>query len=79
MAALPWRREVYPRDKSVLEEHGDRAVFGFGFVPRGYGWVFPKKDHFSVGIGTTRTHARSRLLYRQFQGSASFLKEADEG
>ncbi len=72
--------EVYPRDKSVLEEHGDRAVFGFGFVPRGYGWVFPKKDHFSVGIGTTRGRMPGLIsLYRQFRDRFDFLKEADEG
>jgi geranylgeranyl reductase family protein len=28
------------------------AVFDFGVVPRGYGWVFPKRDAFSVGVGT---------------------------
>jgi geranylgeranyl reductase family protein len=29
---------------------GGPAVFDFGFVERGYGWVFPKHDHSSVGL-----------------------------
>lgn len=30
------------------------ARFDFGIVPAGYGWVFPKANHLSVGVGTTR-------------------------
>ncbi len=72
--------EIYPRDRSVLDEHGDKAVFGFGFIPRGYGWVFPKKDRFSVGIGTTRGHMPGLVsLYCQFRSRFDFLNEADEG
>lgn len=26
--------------------------FDFGYLPRGYGWVFPKADHWSVGLYT---------------------------
>lgn len=33
------------------------ARFDFGFVPSGYGWVFPKRDHLSIGVGTTRRGA----------------------
>ncbi|MGZ4388870.1 MAG: geranylgeranyl reductase family protein [Gaiellaceae bacterium] len=29
----------------------DRALFEFGSVPGGYGWVFPKGDHVNVGVG----------------------------
>ena len=28
-------------------------IFDFGVVPRGYGWSFPKKQVFSIGVGTT--------------------------
>jgi geranylgeranyl reductase family protein len=28
----------------------DRAVFDFGAMPRGYGWIFPKRDHLNVGV-----------------------------
>lgn len=33
------------------------ARFDFGLVPAGYGWVFPKRDHLSIGVGTTRRGA----------------------
>lgn len=33
------------------------ARFDFGFVPAGYGWVFPKRNHLSIGVGTTRRGA----------------------
>jgi len=33
-----------------LQSFGDRAVFDFGGMPRGYGWIFPKRDHLNVGI-----------------------------
>ncbi|HLX07740.1 MAG TPA: geranylgeranyl reductase family protein [Thermoanaerobaculia bacterium] len=27
-------------------------IFDFGMVPRGYGWIFPKGDHYNVGLYT---------------------------
>jgi flavin-dependent dehydrogenase len=33
-----------------LQSFGDRAVFDFGGMPKGYGWMFPKRDHLNVGI-----------------------------
>jgi geranylgeranyl reductase family protein len=72
--------EVYPRDRDALDEHGDRAIFGFGFIPKGYGWVFPKKDHFSVGIGTAYGRLPGLVsLYHRFKTRFDFLKDADEG
>jgi geranylgeranyl reductase family protein len=35
---------------TALQSFGDRALFDFGGVPRGYGWIFPKRDHLNVGI-----------------------------
>jgi geranylgeranyl reductase family protein len=29
---------------------GDRVLFDFGGMPRGYGWIFPKGDHLNVGV-----------------------------
>ncbi|MFC5475477.1 geranylgeranyl reductase family protein [Paraherbaspirillum soli] len=40
---------LHPAD-GVLERFGRRAVFDFGGMPRGYGWIFPKRDHFNVGV-----------------------------
>jgi geranylgeranyl reductase family protein len=33
-----------------LDRLGDRVLFDFGGMPRGYGWIFPKKDHLNVGV-----------------------------
>jgi geranylgeranyl reductase family protein len=35
---------------SIADNHSVRL--DFGVVPRGFGWVFPKGDHFNVGIYT---------------------------
>lgn len=33
-----------------LEAQGPYATFDFGALPGGYGWIFPKLDHLSVGV-----------------------------
>ena len=38
----------------VLERFRDKARFDFNLVPFGYAWIFPKKQHLSVGVLTTR-------------------------
>ena len=71
--------EIYPRDPGALEEHGSRTIFGFGFLKNGYGWIFPKKDHFSVGIGTGMERMPGLLsLYKQFTDRFDFLKGEKE-
>ncbi len=34
----------------ILSRFGNTPRFDFGIVPGGYGWVFPKKDHLSIGV-----------------------------
>ncbi|MFZ0449177.1 MAG: geranylgeranyl reductase family protein [Desulfatiglandaceae bacterium] len=47
--------EAEVRVKPLLFSRFQSAVrFDFGVVPRGYGWVFPKKDHLSIGLGQMR-------------------------
>lgn len=29
---------------------GDRVLFDFAGMPKGYGWIFPKEDHLNVGV-----------------------------
>ncbi len=43
----------------VLEERRGCVQFDFGSVPRGYGWVFPKKEILSVGVGSFLGKARN--------------------
>lgn len=33
-----------------MQEQSSYATFDFGATPRGYGWIFPKQDHLSVGV-----------------------------
>ncbi len=51
MAAV--QGEVYPPASLMLDRFKGQVHFDFGVVPRGYGWVFPKSDHLSVGVLTT--------------------------
>ena len=57
---------VRPGD-DALARIGHRAVFDFGAMPRGYGWIFPKHDHFNVGVyspfgGTALRHHLDRFI-----------------
>ncbi len=45
----------------ILEAKRGCVYFDLGSVPGGYGWVFPKKEHLSVGVG-------------EFQGKPTKLK-----
>jgi geranylgeranyl reductase family protein len=43
------------------------ARFDFGLVTAGYGWVFPKRTHLSIGVGTTRRGAANLPeAYREY-------------
>jgi geranylgeranyl reductase family protein len=53
-----------PASGETLENWNRCVQLDFGCVPRGYGWVFPKKDILSVGVGTfwgKAAHLRSSL------------------
>jgi geranylgeranyl reductase family protein len=49
-----------------LEAQGAYATFDFGALPGGYGWIFPKRDHLSVGV------------FKALPGKATGLKKALE-
>ncbi len=49
-----------------MDEQGAFATFDFGALPGGYGWIFPKKDHLSVGV------------FKAIPGKATGLKKALE-
>ncbi|MCP4117252.1 MAG: geranylgeranyl reductase family protein [Desulfobacteraceae bacterium] len=44
--------ELYPGTSLDLERFKNTLHYDFGVIPGGYGWVFPKGDHLSVGVGT---------------------------
>ena len=76
VAALEAR--VVPADwaRSQLSE---RCLFDFGAVEAGYGWIFPKGDHFNVGVYRFRKTVGSRDLRAVLAGFLAgnrFLREA---
>lgn len=45
----------------------DEVRIEFGSIPFGYGWVFPKGDHFSIGVGGLREKIKNpRAFYDEF-------------
>lgn len=73
-AGLPALRDVVPAIEceaaftaDVMARYSETARFDFGLVPAGYGWVFPKRAHLSIGVGTTRRGAANlQEAYRQY-------------
>jgi geranylgeranyl reductase family protein len=60
--ALEYEVTVPPE---VLERFGRRARFDIGAASNGYGWVFPKREHLSVGVGVFSSARRGRLILKQ--------------
>jgi len=42
--------ELYFSDKKILDRYKTTVHYDFGVIRHGYGWVFPKADHLSVGV-----------------------------
>jgi geranylgeranyl reductase family protein len=81
LAGLPDRRVMIPAmeceasvDSETFERYSVEARFDFDAVPSGYGWVFPKRDHLSIGVGNwpaKEVHLREHLnQYMQKLGIA---------
>jgi geranylgeranyl reductase family protein len=56
--------ELSLKEDARLDDYVARADFDFNVLPRGYGWVFPKADHLSVGVFTL--HERLPQVKRHF-------------
>jgi geranylgeranyl reductase family protein len=53
-------------DDQILAEYAQTALFEFGAVPGGYLWIFPKKEHLSVGIAVFgKSCANLRGIFRR--------------
>lgn len=44
-------------NREIFDRFNTRARFDFDVVPNGYGWVFPKRNHLSVGVLTMQRRA----------------------
>ncbi len=63
-------------DDVMLQRYSSSARFDVDLVPHGYGWVFPKAKHLSVGVLTTRKHSVN--LNDSISGYLHFL-DLDKG
>jgi geranylgeranyl reductase family protein len=47
--------EIFPYREAAddLSRYNGSLHLDFNVIPKGYGWIFPKKDHLSVGVFTT--------------------------
>lgn len=48
----------------VMQRRGRSATFDFGALPRGYGWIFPKREQLSVGVFRASKDHAPRLKQR---------------
>ena len=46
-----------------FKELEDKVQFDFGSVPYGYGWIFPKADHLSLGVGGLKGMIKNPKTY----------------
>ena len=52
-------------DGASLERWHDLVLLDFGGMPHGYGWIFPKRDHLSIGVCSPRAYSRELRDYGQ--------------
>jgi geranylgeranyl reductase family protein len=72
--------EVPIGNEAVLEFMGAERYFDvyFGVSPAGYGWVFPKDDHLTVGVGCRLSKLRDGpQLFKNFVDSVKELDGRD--
>lgn len=74
-----WGTE-YPYDMNSLFKFWSSRIskpifLFFGIVPVGYGWIFPKKQHLNIGIGTNLKNFRDHK--KKFQNFIEIAKNAE--
>jgi geranylgeranyl reductase family protein len=67
--------EIPVGEKGVQDFIGDQSYFDiyFGVSPAGYGWVFPKDDHLTVGVGCRLSKLRD--AHGLFKGFVKSIPE----
>jgi geranylgeranyl reductase family protein len=51
--------ELHPPDGGIAAPLDRLALYDFGAVPGGYAWIFPKRNHYSVGLCSTYPRVRA--------------------
>jgi geranylgeranyl reductase family protein len=64
MPGLAWEAEVKV-DPETLKAFSHTVFLDWGSFPGGYGWVFPKGDHFSIGVGGPASLSKYMMPYYQ--------------
>ncbi len=59
---LAWEAEV-TADPEDLKIFSETVFLDWGTLPGGYAWVFPKKDHFSIGVGGPAGLSKGMMPY----------------
>ena len=62
MQGLAWEAEIFT-DPILVELYKGTVFLDWGTFPGGYGWVFPKKDHFSIGVGGPASLSKQMMPY----------------
>jgi geranylgeranyl reductase family protein len=65
--------EVFHEDPHAVEKFKNSVCFDFGVIPKGYGWVFPKSSHLSMGVLTYSKKIKSLKHYLN-----SYIKSKDQ-
>ncbi|CAM1344093.1 geranylgeranyl reductase family protein [Tenacibaculum amylolyticum] len=78
--ALEYEIEVPEEDFNRLK---DQVRFDIDAIPYGYAWNFPKKNHLSVGVASTKkTRINLKKYYQEYLktiGITTILKESQHG
>jgi geranylgeranyl reductase family protein len=59
---LAWEAEI-SADPEILQMYSDTVFLDWGTFPGGYGWMFPKNDHFSIGVGGPAILSKQMMPY----------------
>jgi geranylgeranyl reductase family protein len=63
--------------EEVMRALGNYACFDLDAIPHGYGWIFPKRNHLSVGVFTSSHHFCLRGQLKRFCQSHPLLRAGE--
>ncbi|MCX6252234.1 MAG: geranylgeranyl reductase family protein [Bacteroidetes bacterium] len=59
---MAWEAEI-EAEKDDIDTYAQTVFLDWGTFPGGYAWVFPKKDHFSIGVGGPASLSKWMMPY----------------
>ena len=59
---LAWEAEVTASQEDIIR-FSETVFLDWGTLPGGYAWVFPKRDHFSIGVGGPASLSKTMMTY----------------